>query len=172
MTTQPVSAGASAAAVFAHGSASSLAGLKEAVKASSVPELAEFNRGFDVLEFPAKTPQMKIFEKITGYDASDIGKDLFKMTAGDKGVRSFAAYMRSVAKEEQEDGDDSGKLCAKIYRNIADETEKAFLPAAQFTSVQRASHGVAEDGDTEFEAIIAQRKDGSFLVLSYANNPF
>jgi hypothetical protein len=143
--------------------------LSAAVAASNINELADYCQGFDLKEYPATTTLKQILANLSDCDESDIGDDAFEMTSGDGAVHAFADRMRDGA--QYDDGDDAAKA-AVVYNNVADATERVFLPSTKFASVQLASHEISEDGDTEQQILLAKRNDGSWLVLAYDNNPF
>ena len=147
-----------------------MASLKAAVKASEIDDMKDCNRGFDIVEYPASTTRLKMYSDIVGYDEADIDEDWFEITSGASAVREFSKEMRANAAEDEEDGEYDSRI--KVYRDVADAVEGAFLPTAKFSKVEFASHDISEDGDTEHKALIATKDDGSYLVLSYFNNPY
>ena len=156
---------------FPPGSDSVLGPLKSAVKAAQ-RKAGEHGLYFGMDTYPAKTTLVKMLADIIGYDEADIDTDVFHMSSGDPAVRAFAKYLRAEAASEAEDTLPESQLIAGKIRNVAAESEKAFLGTQQFAKVQLASHNRIEDGDLDHWVLIAQEKDGSLQVLQYTRNPY
>lgn len=148
------------------------AALKAAVKGAQAKELEDMGYYFGLSSYPAKTKLVKMLADVIGYDEADINTDVFQMSSGDPAVRSFAKYLRSEAASEAEDTLPESQVIAKNIRNVAAESEKAFIGNQQFANVRLASHNRQEDGDMDYWVLIAQEKDGSFQVLQYTRNPY
>lgn len=148
------------------------AALRSAVKGAQRKELEDMGYFFGLTSYPAKTTLVKVLADVTGYDEADINTDLFQLSSGDTAVRAFAKYLRSEAASEAEDTLPESQVIARNIRNVAAESEKAFLGSQQFANIRLASHNRQEDGDLDHRVLIAQEKDGSFQVLQYTRNPY
>lgn len=148
------------------------AALRSAVKGAQRKELEDMGYFFGLTSYPAKTTLVKILADVTGYDEADINTDLFQLSSGDPAVRAFAKYLRSEAASEAEDTLPESQVIARNIRNVAAESEKAFLGSQQFANIRLASHNRQEDGDLDHRVLIAQEKDGAFQVLQYTRNPY
>lgn len=168
----PSRAGAAGTDLSDRGTNSIPASLKAAVKAAQAKELENMGYFFGLSSYPAKTKLTKILADVIGYDEADIYSDMFNMSSGDAAVRAFSRYLRSEAASEEEDTLPESKLIARNIRNVAAESEKAFIGTQQFANVRLASHNRTEDGDMDYWLLIAQEKDGSFQVLNYTRNPY
>ncbi|MCM2266310.1 MAG: hypothetical protein NDI60_00895 [Elusimicrobiales bacterium] len=147
-------------------SAGLLGPLRTAVKGAQRQELEEMGYIFGLETYPAKTQVKKILEDIIGYELEDVNAGAFHMSSGDAAVRSFVKYLRDEAASEDE------QVISRNIRNVATEAEKVFLGTREFAGVQLAAHRRQEDGDMDYQVLIAQEKDGSFLVLQYMRNPY
>jgi len=146
--------------------------LKAAVKEAQRKELDNMGYFFGLSSYPANTRLVKILADVIGYDEADINSDVFNMTSGDPAVRAFAKYLRGEAASEAGDTLPESQIIARSIRNVAAESEKAFIGTKQFANVRLASHNRTEDGDMDYWLLIAQEKDGSFQVLNYTRNPY
>lgn len=150
-------------------SSGELAALKKAVASAQIPTMTDYGRNFWIKSHPAgATPETILQEVVDSQDGSNV-LDYFKISSGNKAVRQLAGEWRSEAQQEIENQEPAN---AKIYRDVASEMENAFLDTTRFQSVRVAFHDVAEDGDTEYKVVLAQKQDGSWLTLNYSNFPF
>ena len=149
--------------------ASDLPLLRKAVAASDIPEMSDYNRAFWLKEYPASATMEKMLYDATNWEADINIMEGFKLSTGDRAVRQLAAEWRSEA-AEQASNDDAKS--AKVYRDVAAALEPSFIGNRAFSAVTVASHGISEDGDTEYAFVLAKRTDGRWLMLGYYNFPF
>ena len=143
--------------------------LKKAVASAQIPEMLDLNRQFWIEKYPATATPQTILKKILDRkDNANILKG-FKISSGDQSIKKLATEWRGEAKEL---ADDDSKASATAYLAIANGMEKAFMGAKRFKAVQLASHNIAEDGDIEYQVVLAQQQDGSWLILGYSNFPY
>lgn len=60
----------------------------------------------------------------------------------------------------------------KVCREPAKKAEPKPAPKPEIKELYYHYNGVVEDGATEWNIIIGQKADGSFVALSYSNFPF
>lgn len=160
-------------------SASGMEGLSTAVTAAgTVQALTDYNRTFSLETYRKGTSVADILARVYDVSPSDIDAyDLFSRTTGRAGVDSFTLELLSDAEEDEASGSDlqdalTHEEMANATRAVAAAALGAFTPISQFRQVLHAHHGIAEDGDLQVEALLAQKKNGSWVALTYTNFPF
>ena len=48
----------------------------------------------------------------------------------------------------------------------------AYFDPKNFASIEYGSHSIAEDGDTQYDLLLARRQDGSYLTVTSSDFPF
>lgn len=162
------------------GNAPSLANLVPVIKAANHPELNDYGSSFDVTTYPASATRLDILRDLVGYDDLSEAEvnDWFSSTHGAQAVKDASSALRELGKDERTQRDEdptgalSGAAAEALFVAVADKLDAVFAPASKVKSLEYAEHFIAEDGDTEHRALIAQLKDQSWLVVSYQDFPF
>lgn len=149
--------------------------LKKAVSAAQIGELTDHNQCFDMLEYPSTATRTSILADITrwdvwNYDIDPFNRYRFDISTSEEAVKKFTGSMRKEGRDWRE-YQDKPEL-DKIFLDIANAVEKAFLPVGQFEAVEYASHRIEEDGDSQYDVLLAKTRDGTWRVLEYCSNPF
>jgi hypothetical protein len=167
-------AGSASAAVETGTADAKLTALKASVKGTDIKRLTEYGHGIALTDYPKGTSLKKILGDVTSTDEGDVSLSIFSKSTGAKAVDNFASALEEEAKqilENAEDGDREDKKAADALTKLATDA-RAYFDPTQFDSIVAREHGIEEDGDLESHTLIATKRDGSFLVLSYTNFPF
>lgn len=149
--------------------------LQSALDALDVPQLTDYGKQIGLDKFAPDT-MANVMEKITGteFDLS-YGWD---QTMGLSGVKGFAGSMHQVGKNVKQSEDDdptpgglSGSELKARYDAVADAVFGAFKPA-DFLSVRHLSHAIQEDGDTRYSILLGEKKDHTWVAVTYSDFPY
>lgn len=152
--------------------------LKGAIAKVDTEPMNEYGKSLG-LSFHGPQTLAQLVEELTGneYDPSEY-PDEWSETKGSKAPKDFAAYMRSTGSEERQSADEDpegaimpGAELEKRFADVAKEIEKTFK-APDFKQIRSMSHSIAEDGDTEYALLLAQKKDNSWIAVTWSNWPF
>lgn len=149
--------------------------LQAALDALEVAQLTDYGKRIGLDKF-APDSLANVMEKITGYEF-DMSYGWHE-TKGLGGVKGFAGSMHQVGKDVKQSEDDdptpgglSGSELKARYDAVANSVFGAFKPA-DFLSVRHLSHGIQEDGDTRYSILLGQKKDHSWVAVTYSDFPF
>lgn len=160
------------------GADAKLAKVKGAIAKLDLEGLHDYGKHLSI-GFHGPQTLAQLVEDITGneYNPSAYPDD-WSETKGVKAPKDFAAYMRATGAEEKARADEDpetavlpGPELEKRFGDVAKEVEKAFK-ASDFKQIRSMSHAIAEDGDTEYALLLAQKKDNSWIAITWSNWPF
>jgi len=164
---------ASAEGLF--GTSSKVAKLKTALDALDVPQLTDYGTSIGCSTFKAQS-FAAVMAEISGYEYE---AQQWIESKGTKAVSDFASAMKNIGEEEKqhiienaEPTEVSADDVLARFTKVGAEATKAFKPVSDFKSIRSLSHGIQEDGDTQYELLLAQKKDNSWVAITYSNWPF
>ncbi|MFO0728428.1 MAG: hypothetical protein U1E65_31925 [Myxococcota bacterium] len=163
-----------AAALF--GPSGKMAKLQAALDDLDVQQLTDYGHSIGLDKQPVGT-MTAAMTNIIGYDF-DISYG-WHQTKGAAAIKSFADSMRQVGKDLKQSTDEdpvtgglTGQQIKDRYDAVADRVGAAFKPVTDFLSIRHLSHSIQEDGDTEYSILLAQKKDKSWVAVTYSDFPF
>jgi hypothetical protein len=161
------------------GGGTSTTSLDAALKAADIPTITDYGKHVGLSTYPKSKSREDILRDVVGYDDLTDAEvsDWFSSTKGAAAVAGFKDAMVDVGASEREnadedDGETGGKALERIFRDVGKATVERFSPVSQFKSVEYVEHYIQEDGDCEYRVLLAQKKDDSWVVLSYSDFPF
>lgn len=149
-----------------------LAALKASVKGTDIAPVTDYGKSIALTDYPKGTTVEKVLSDVTGWDVSDFADDTFDSSTGAGAVDAMASAFEAEAKRLiEDDGEEDAQKASAALTKVAADT-RGYFDASQFESIVTKEHGIQEDGDLESHTLIATKRDGSLLVLSYTDFPF
>lgn len=167
---------ASAEALF--GVSPKLAQLKAASAKAWAPYLDDMNRGVAFQTFPSSLSLTQVMSEIIGFDYDPTFA--WDETLGAAAIQSFAELMHErgldektfISENEPDTTNVTGDQMVARFDALADEVKTAFKPLSAYKAIHQLSHATQEDGDGHFDVLLAQKKDNSWVTLTWHNFPF
>lgn len=142
---------------------------------TNIADIADYGRHFSFDTYDSTVTPESIVGKVTDNDEDVIEKisTYGDVTKGSAAVTAFISAVNEAANDAAEGVDDTEEANAikASLKKLADAA-KGFFKAADFKQIVLCQHSIAEDGDLESHVLMAQKKDGSWVSLSYTNFPF
>lgn len=156
-----------------------IAKLKQAIGAVHFSFNEDYNKGL-AWEHVGGGTVAELMDEITGQEFDE--NEGWDRATGAKAVKAFAAELREIGASErewvEEDEENAeafgvtGEEVEQRFEAVARAVEKAFSPASKFKQIHALSHSIQEDGDIERRILLAQKKDGAWIALSWHDFPF
>lgn len=167
---------ASTEALF--GTSPKLEQLKAATGNAWAPYMDSMNKGVHFSTHPSSLTLNGVMSKIIGFEYDPTFA--WEETKGAAAVQAFSKLMHQRGLEEKvytSENDPAlftvtGDQMVARYDALAAAVKAVFQPASAFKSVRQLSHAIQEDGDTRFDVLLAEKKDNSWVTLTWHNFPF
>lgn len=164
-----------AASLFEDGGVAGAKSLRKAVNATDVPQIGDMGKTFALRSFPATATPESMVSKIVDLAPADLGRltQWGSVATGASAVREFSAHVRQAGQEQVDGANDDAEAAVykQAYNGVADAV-KGFFVAEDFKKFVYGSHSIAEDGDCAYDILMAQKRDGSWVTLTYSDFPF
>lgn len=146
--------------------------LDSALRGVDVSSITDYGRSFELRSFPAGSTERAMISKIVDLSEDDLGtlSDWGTRKSGAGAVSGFAEVIREAGVDFAENHDD-GEADQKRLDAVADAVGKYFKPS-DFQKIAGYRHTITEDGDMEYNVLLAQKQDGSWTALTHTNFPF
>lgn len=167
---------ASLLSLFGGHTSGSLGALKSAIARTEVPQLNDYGKSLSFETFANKTFE-EVVAAITGYDYS---AENWQTVTGRRAAADFARGMVQVGDTVKQGEDEdptnepnalNGQQLKALFDDVAGAVSAA-LKSGGWKSVRSLSHSIQEDGDTEYQILVAQKKDNSWVTVAYQDFPF
>jgi len=144
--------------------------LKKAIAQAAAKEVEEMGHSFWRQESPAGTSENLILNKSGGMDLTEEeSADFWEWSKGDAAVRDLAKSWRATAKDLDPKED---KAVIAAYRAMAAGIETDLIGNKDLTDIRIAEHTRQEDGDMDYNVVLATTPEGTTFVIGYIWNPY
>lgn len=164
-----------AATLFTESPTGAEATLTKALTDVNIAPITDYGRAFDFGKAPQGSTVESMVADITQTPASDMGPvaEWGDISKGTDAVADFTSVIRTAAKEIFDNAEDptSGADIKARLDTLADSVESYFKPG-DFEQIINVRHTIAEDGDVEYNILMAQKPDGTWKTLTHTDFPF
>ena len=163
-----------AATLFTEAPGPGEAELIKALADVNIAPITDFGRNFDLGKAPKGSTLESMVAAIAQFDPSQTKlSDWATISTGKDAVADFTSVIRTAGKDIADNAEDptSGADLKHRLDTLADSVESFFKPG-DYTQLVNVSHAIVEDGDVEYNILMAQQPDGTWKTITHTDFPF